>query len=64
MVRMRVSRDLFYPGELVTVDTATAQEWIAAGLAEPARCPDCGGQLEDAGCAVYCPSCGLRRWKE
>lgn len=61
---MKVSRDLYYAGELVSVNADTAQEWIAAGLAEPAMCPDCGGQLQDAGCAVYCAECGLRRWKE
>lgn len=63
LIRMKISRDLFYPGELVTVDDVIAREWIAAGLAEAAMCPDCGGQLEDAGCAVYCDQCGLRRWK-
>ncbi|SMB97919.1 hypothetical protein SAMN00808754_2026 [Thermanaeromonas toyohensis ToBE] len=63
LVRMKVSRDLYYAGELVTVDENTAQEWNSVGLAEPARCEECGGQLEDAGCAVYCPECGLRRWK-
>jgi uncharacterized Zn finger protein (UPF0148 family) len=64
LIRITRGKDLYYPGELISVEEATAQEWFAQGLAEPATCPDCGSQLEDAGCRVYCPDCGLRKWKD
>lgn len=64
LVRMKVGRDLYYPGELVALDDASAQAYISAGVAEPALCPECGAQLEDAGCAIYCQDCGYRRWKD
>lgn len=64
LVRITKGKDLYYPGELVALDDASAQAYISAGVAEPARCPECGSQLEDAGSAVYCRECGYRRWKE
>lgn len=65
LVRMIRGKDLYYPGELVSVDEETAQYWIAQGYAEPALCPECGWQLEDAGCRAYCDECGYKqslRW--
>ena len=64
LVRMINGKDLYYPGEIVDISEEYAQKWIAAGVAQPATCPECGVQLEDAGCAVYCRECGYRRWKE
>ena len=64
LVRIIKGKDLYYPGELVALDDATAQTYISAGVAEPATCPECGAQLEDAGAAVYCRECGYRKWKE
>jgi len=64
LVKMKVGRDLYYPGELVTLDDASAEAYIAAGVAEPVLCPECRAQMEDAGCAVYCRKCSYRRWKD
>lgn len=64
LVRMKVGRDLYYHGELVSLDDASARDYIAAGVAEPALCPECRAQLEDAGCRVYCPDCGYKHNKE
>lgn len=63
LVRMKVGRDLYYEGELVALDDATAQSWIAAGLAEPALCPDCGAKLEARGWGAVCPECGAKKWE-
>ncbi len=61
LLRMKVSRDLYYAGELVSVDEETARDYISAGVAELARCPECGGQLEATGSGVYCPECGAKK---
>lgn len=61
LVRITKGKDLYYPGELVSLDDATAQAYISAGVAEPARCPECGGQLEATGSGVYCPECGAKK---
>lgn len=63
LVRMKVSRDLYYPGELVALDEETARDWIARGLAGPALCPECGAKLEATGSGVYCPECGAKKWE-
>ncbi|GEA17474.1 hypothetical protein [Moorella sp. E306M] len=63
LLQMKTSRDLYYAGELVEVDKNTAAEWIAAGLAEPAVCPECGAQLEARGWGAVCPECGNRKWE-
>lgn len=39
------------------------RNYISAGLAEPARCPECGAQLEDVECRVYCPDYGYKHNK-
>ena len=65
LVRMINGKDLYYPGELVDISEEYAQKWIAAGVAQPATCPDCGAQLQDAGCRAYCDNCGYKqslRW--
>ncbi|GFN21867.1 hypothetical protein [Thermanaeromonas sp. C210] len=49
LICMKASRDLYYVGEFITIDAATVKKWIAAGVAEPALCPECGSQLEAAG---------------
>lgn len=63
LVRMKVGRDLYYPGELVTLDDASAQIYISAGVAEPALCPECGAQLEARGWGAICPECGAKKWE-
>lgn len=63
LVKMLKGKDLYYPGELVDLPTHVAQTYISAGVAEPAVCPECGGQILDAGSAWYCRNCGYRRWK-
>lgn len=64
LVKIRKGKDLYYPGELVSLDDAFARDYISAGVAESALCPECGGPLEDAGCRVYCPDCGYKHNKE
>lgn len=64
LVRIIRGKDLYYPGELVSLDDASAQTYIAAGVAEPALCSECGSQLEDAGCRVYCSDRGYKHNKE
>ncbi len=60
LVKMVCGKDLYYPGEIINLPDARAKDWIAAGLAEWALCPECGGELKDAGCRVYCPECGYK----
>lgn len=64
LVRMIVGKDLYYPGELADISEEYAKKWIAAGVAQPATCPECGARLEDAVSAWYCKNCGYRRWKD
>ncbi|MGI6286736.1 hypothetical protein SEF58_13140 [Neomoorella humiferrea] len=64
LVKMLEGKDLYYPGELIALNEETARDWIARGLAKPALCPECGSQLEDAGCRVYCSDCGYKHNKE
>ena len=63
LVRIVHGKDLYYPGELISLDDATAQEWIAAGVAEPAVCPECGAHLEARGWGAICPECGAKKWE-
>ncbi|MEW8957853.1 MAG: hypothetical protein AB2448_01885 [Moorella sp. (in: firmicutes)] len=63
LVKIIAGKDLYYPGELVSLDDATARDYISAGVAELARCPECGGQLEATGSGVYCPECGAKKWE-
>ena len=65
LVRIIKGKDLYYPGELISLPRHVAETYISAGVAEPALCPECGWQLEDAGCRVYCDECGYKqslRW--
>lgn len=64
LVQMLKGKDLFYPGEITQFPDDFARQLIADGVAQEYRCPECCGQLEDAGSAVYCRECGYRRWKE
>jgi tRNA(Ile2) C34 agmatinyltransferase TiaS len=63
LIRMLKGKDLYYPGELISLDDATAQSWVAAGLAEPALCPECGTMLEPKGYGACCPECGTKKWE-
>lgn len=63
LVRMKVGRNLYYPGELVDLPDSRARDWIARGLAGPALCPECGAKLEATGSGVYCPECGVKKWE-
>ncbi|MDK2815672.1 MAG: hypothetical protein PWR22_300 [Moorella sp. (in: firmicutes)] len=49
---------------MVDISTGIAPEAISAGVAEPALCSECGSQLEDAGCRVYCSDRGYKHNKE
>ena len=61
LVKMILGKDLYYPGEIISLPEPRAQDWIAQGYAEPALCPECGGQLQDAGCRAYCDNCGYKQ---
>lgn len=63
LVRIIAGKDLYYPGELVSLDDASAQAYISAGVAEPALCSECGTQLEARGWGAVCPECGNRKWE-
>lgn len=60
LIRMKVAKDLFYIDEIVDAAESYAQDWIARGYAEIATCLECGFELKDAGCRVYCPNCGFK----
>lgn len=59
LVKIIAGKDLYYPGELVALDDATAREYISAGVAEPAVCPECGAQLEARGAGCIAGSAGI-----
>lgn len=64
LVRMLVGKDLYYPGELISLDDDTAKNWVAEGYAAPAVCPECGAVLEAKGYGACCPKCWLKKWEK
>lgn len=63
LVRITKGKDLYYPGELVALDDATARDYISAGVAEPATCPECGALLEAQCWGVVCLECNAKKWE-
>lgn len=64
LVRMKVSRDLFYIGEIVNTSKWDGDEWIREGYAERYTCPTCGSKrMRENGGWRFCTDCGYREWK-
>lgn len=63
LVRITCGKDLYYPGELVSLPRHVAETYISAGVAEPALCPECEAQLEARGWGAVCPECGNKKWE-